>query len=462
MSKQQALANVRQYLADGHFEADLRRRIAIRSESQNPGQAHELTRYLQQEIQPALAGMGFECQLLDNPSGAGPLLFASRHEADDLPTVLTYGHGDVVLGYDEQWREGLNPWALTVEGDRWYGRGTADNKGQHSINLAALEHVIKQRDGRLGFNVKVLFETGEECGSPGLREVCTTHQALLQADVFIASDGPRLNDSRPTIFLGSRGSALFSLNVKARDKGLHSGNWGGVMSNPAVVLANALASLVDQNGRIRCRTLVPGAIPESVREAIRELGIDQHSLGRPLDVQWGEPGLTLGERLFGWNTLEVLAFNAGNPSKPVNAIPPSATAHCQLRFVVGTDWQHLEHLLRQHLDAEGFQQVNIVMDRCTPASRLDPDNPWVHFARQSIAEATHRPVAVLPNLAGTLPNDIFADILGLPTLWIPHSYPGCSQHAPDEHLLGSVALEGLQIMTSLFWDLGHLTPPQPQ
>ncbi|NWE37351.1 M20 peptidase family dipeptidase, partial [Pseudomonas gingeri] len=120
-------------------------------------------------------------------------------------------------------------------------------KGQHSVNLTALEHVIQQREGRLGFNVKVLFETGEECGSPGLREVCTAHRDLLQADVFIASDGPRLNDSRPTIFLGSRGSALFSLNVTARDKGLHSGNWGGVMSNPAVVLANALASLVDQN-----------------------------------------------------------------------------------------------------------------------------------------------------------------------------------------------------------------------
>ena len=155
-------------------------------------------------------------------------------------------------------------------------------------------------------------------------------------------------------------------------------------------LSNALASLVDKHGRIRCRTLVPGAIPESVREAIRDLGIDQHSLGRPLDMQWGEPGLTLGERLFGWNTLESLAFTAGNPSKPVNAIPPSAIAHCQLLFVVGTDWQHLESLLHQHLDSEGFEQVNIVIDRCTPASRLDPDNPWVRFAKQSIADATHQ------------------------------------------------------------------------
>ena len=454
MSKQQALASVRHHFADGHFEADLRRRVAIRSESQAPGQAPELTRYLQEEIQPALERMGFECQPLENPKGAGPLLFASRHEGADLPTVLTYGHGDVVLGYPEQWREGLDPWVLTVEGDRWYGRGTADNKGQHSINLAALEAVIEARGGRLGFNVKVLFETGEECGSPGLREVCTEHRQLLQADVFIASDGPRLSDNRPTIFLGSRGSALFSLEVQARDKGLHSGNWGGVMANPAVVLANALASLVDQNGRMLCRGLVPSSIPDAVREAIHDLGIHQHSLGRPLDVDWGEPGLTLGERLFAWNTLEILAFTAGNPAKPVNAIPPSAIAHCQLRFVVGTDWKHLESLLRQHLDAAGFHGVNIVMDRCTPSTRLDPDNPWVSFAKKAISDTTPRQLAVLPNLAGTLPNDIFADVLGLPTLWIPHSYPGCSQHAPDEHLLSSVVLEGLQIMTALFWELG--------
>ena len=91
------------------------------------------------------------------------------------------------------------------------------------------------------------------------------------------------------------------------------------MSNPTVVLSNALASLVDQNGRIRCRGLVPSSIPDSVRAAIYDLGVDEHLLGLTLDVRWGEFGLTLGEKLFSWNTLEILAFTAGNPAKPVNA-----------------------------------------------------------------------------------------------------------------------------------------------
>jgi acetylornithine deacetylase/succinyl-diaminopimelate desuccinylase-like protein len=154
--------------------------------------------------------------------------------------------------------------------------------------------------------------------------------------------------------------------------------------------------------------------------------------------------------------LEILAFSTGNPQKPVNAIPPRAVAFCQLRFVVGTPWQQLHTLLREHLDREGFSRVEVIVERCSPATRLDPDNPWVQFAKRSIAGSSAQRLALLPNLAGTLPNDIFAEVLGLPTLWIPHSYPGCSQHAPDEHLLLPVIREGLEIMTALFWDLGDL------
>ncbi|MGB3123348.1 MAG: M20 family metallopeptidase [Pseudomonas sp.] len=456
MNKQDAVTSARNYFFDGFFEQDLRRRTACRTESQSPQGGPELQRYLSDEIMPQLEGMGFDCSIFDNPVGAGPFLIAQRHEDDCFPTVLTYGHGDVVLGYDEQWRAGLSPWALKVEGERWYGRGTADNKGQHTINFAALAQVISARGGKLGFNVKVIFETGEECGSPGLHEFCHQHREVLAADVFIASDGPRLNAERPTMFLGSRGSALFRLDVDARDKPLHSGNWGGVMVNPAVVLSNAIASLVSAQGRVLCRSLLPAGIPESVRSAIADLNIEVHSLGRPLDDAWGEPGLTLGERLFGWNTVEVLAINAGNPKKPVNAIPASATAFCQLRFVVGTDWKAIESNVRSYLDEHGFHNVRVQVTTVSPATRLDPDHYWVNWVKKSIEGTTGKKPAVLPNLAGTLPNDVFSSILGLPTLWIPHSYPGCSQHAPDEHLLTPVILEGLTMMTSLFWDLGEL------
>ncbi|MFX7090695.1 M20/M25/M40 family metallo-hydrolase, partial [Acinetobacter baumannii] len=83
------------------------------------------------------------------------------------------------------------------------GRGIADNKAQHTINLAALEEVMKVRGGKLGYNVKLILEMGEETGSPGLNEVCRQYAARLKADLFIASDGPRVNAPTPTMFLGS-------------------------------------------------------------------------------------------------------------------------------------------------------------------------------------------------------------------------------------------------------------------
>ena len=89
------------------------------------------------------------------------------------------------------------------------------------------------------------------------------------------------------------------------------------------------------------------------------------------------------------------------------------------------------------------------------ATRLDPGDPWVEWAAASLAQTTGKRPALLPNLGGSLPNDVFADLLGLPTIWVPHAHPSCSQHAPDEHLLASVAREGLRIMAGLFWDLGE-------
>jgi len=167
MSRQDAIANATKYFDSGAFRAELARRVAMPTESQGGGNLDVLRAYLADEIVPAVEKLGFAARIYDNPAaGRGPFLIAERHEGDALPTVLTYGHGDVVFGHAEQWRKGLDPWQVIDEGDRWYGRGTADNKGQHTINLAALAQVMAARGGRLGFNCKVLIEMGEEAGSP--------------------------------------------------------------------------------------------------------------------------------------------------------------------------------------------------------------------------------------------------------------------------------------------------------
>src|SRR4029077_13530478 len=149
-------------------------------------------------------------------------------------------------------------------------------------------------------------------GSPGLRRTCEGHSRALRADVLIASDGPRLRSNRPTIFLGSRGAFNFDLGVALREGAHHSGHWGGLLANPGIVLANAIASMVDARGRILVTGLLPPPMPQSVRRALADIEPGERG-GPAIDANWGEPGLTPAERVFGWNSLEVLAFRTGNP-----------------------------------------------------------------------------------------------------------------------------------------------------
>jgi acetylornithine deacetylase/succinyl-diaminopimelate desuccinylase-like protein len=460
-TREDAIRSAQASFDSGEFRRTLARRIAIPTESQNPERGLVLRQYLEGEARPAFEAMGFQCRILEHPKALAPFLFAERMESPDAPTVLGYGHGDVIRGLDREWKEGLSPWTLTESGGHWYGRGIADNKGQHTVNMEALRTVIAAR-GKLGFNAKFLIEMGEENGSPGLRELCSEERDLLRADLLIASDGPRLRADRPTVFLGSRGSFNFDLTIEARAGGHHSGNWGGLISNPGIQLAHAIASIASPTGQIRIPEWVPKELPASVRRALADCEVDGGADAPAVELWWGEPGLSPAERVFGWCSFEVLAYKAGNPETPVNAIPPRAWARCQLRFVVGIDPTQIIPALRRHLDRQGFPMVGIAAARETlfNATRIDPDDAWVQWALASIARTSGKKPALLPNLGGSLPNDIFTDVLGLRTIWVPHSYPGCSQHAPNEHLPPQMLREGLSVMTGLYWDIGAGdTPP---
>src|ERR1700730_757432 len=136
MTRATTIAHAEAYFDNGTFKADLSRRVAIATESQNPERVDELRRYIDAEMKPAFAALGFTCRGLTHPKARGPFLFAERIEAPGLPTIFGYGHGDVIRGLDSGWNDGLSPWRLSEVDGRWYGRGVADNKGQHTINIA--------------------------------------------------------------------------------------------------------------------------------------------------------------------------------------------------------------------------------------------------------------------------------------------------------------------------------------
>jgi acetylornithine deacetylase/succinyl-diaminopimelate desuccinylase-like protein len=432
--------------------------VAIPSTSQDPGHEADVRRYLADAIQPWLTQLGFTCAIHPNPrQGFGPILTAERIEDPSRPTVLTYGHGDTVRGLADQWRADLNPWVLNEEGNLWYGRGTADNKGQHALNLSALEAVLTERSGTLGYNIKLVLETCEERGSIGLREFVAAHRDALAADVLIASDGPRVMPDVPTIATGTRGIWQCELELELRPGGVHSGHWGGLTTDPAVVLSHVIGSIMDKRGRILVRDWLPAnGVPASVRAVLRDCPVGGGGEAATIDPDWGEPGLTPAEKIYGWNSFVVLAMVAGRPENPMNAVAPSARATCHIRYTVDTDPAVFEPALRKHLDAAGFAKVRIEKAGVRmAASRTDPASPWVRWTLGSMEKTLGRRVQVIPNASGGLPGDVFVDHLGVSLVWVPHSYNGCKQHGPDEHLLVAPAREGMAAFAGIWWDLGE-------
>ena len=322
--------------------------------------------------------------------------------------------------------------------------------------------MLAERGGKLGFNLKLVLETCEERGSIGLREFVAAHTDALAADVLIASDGPRVMPEVPTIATGTRGTFHFDLVCDLRPGGVHSGHWGGLTTDPAVVLTHALGAIIDRHGKILVRDWLPRERRAGQRARRCWQAAKWAAAARPpsIDPDWGEPGLTAAEKIYGWNSFIVLAMVSGRPENPVNAVAPNARAHCQIRYTVDTDPDTFAPALRKHLDAEGFADVRIENAGIRmPASRTDPAMPWVRWTVASMERTLGRRVQVIPNSSGGLPGDVFVDHLGTALVWIPHSYNGCKQHGPDEHFLIAPAREGIAAFAGIWWDLGETGTP---
>jgi acetylornithine deacetylase/succinyl-diaminopimelate desuccinylase-like protein len=308
------------------------------------------------------------------------------------------------------------------------------------------------------------MEMSEEVGSPGVKAICSAHREALRADVFIASDGPRLRPCQPTLYLGRRGALNLDFRVRYREGGHHSGNWGGLLANPAVRLANALASIVDERGRVRLRDLVPEGVPDSIRRARRALP-GRSGRERPDHRRLVGRARPVPRRKGVWleHTSTCLAFGSGDPRKPGQR-PSRRTLTPGARSATRWNARSKPSCRRSgRISTElGYADVDVEPAGDTGewgATRLDPDHPWPLFVVDSIRRTTGKDTVRVPNFGGSLPNDSFAITLGMPTIFVPHSYPGCSQHAPNEHGLMSVFRESMAVMAGLFHDLGEMPWP---
>jgi acetylornithine deacetylase/succinyl-diaminopimelate desuccinylase-like protein len=188
-----------------------------------------------------------------------------------------------VRGLEGLWRDGRDPWVLDINGERVYGRGVVDNKGQHTATMRALKAVIEER-GHLGFNSMFIMEMSEEIGSPGVHKFCQKYREELSGDVLIASDGPRVARDTPTLWLGARGAINLDLRLQLRVGGQHSGNWGGSLANTGVIMANAISAIIDRNGHIKARGIVPEHMPNSVRAALAGIEVEPGESGPEINA----------------------------------------------------------------------------------------------------------------------------------------------------------------------------------
>src|SRR6266498_3976353 len=283
-----------------------------------------------------LQGLGIEhVEIMPTAEGGHPVIYGDYLKEPGAQTVLVYGHYDVQPPDPlELWETG--PFEPEVRGDLLYGRGSSDMKGQVLATFHAIESVMKS--GETPVNLKFLLEGEEEIGSKNLESFLKKHAEKFKADVSLNPDAGMIGIDMPTITYGLRGLAYLEINVWGPKADLHSGLFGGAVHNPAQVLAELIAKMHDEKGRITLPGFYDRVRPlsEQERADFARLPNDDASYlaesGAP--ALWGEDGYTSAERTGARPTLEVnglLSGWTGPGSKTV--LPAKAMAKISCRLV---------------------------------------------------------------------------------------------------------------------------------
>jgi acetylornithine deacetylase/succinyl-diaminopimelate desuccinylase-like protein len=365
-----------------------------------------------------------------------PLVLGHRAGPPGAPTVLVYGH------YDVQPPDPLDAWASPpfepeVRDGRLYGRGGADNKGQHLAQLLAVESLLATR-GELPCTVKVLLDGEEEIGSPHLAGFAAAERELLAADLVVWSDGPVDPGGGWRLVFGVRGIASFELRARGANRSLHSGNWGGVAPNPLWTLVHLLATMRDAQGRITVDGFGDEVEPlgPAERAALDRLPVDVEAVKADLGLERLDAPVERGfaERLAAWPTLTINGLHGGYGGQGTQTVlPAEAVAKCDVRLVhaqrAGDVYDKLEAHVRRH--APG---VELVRQGSMEPSRTPMDSAWTAPIRAAMAAAQGAEPLLVPVLGGSLPLHVFTGVLGLPTFGIPLGNPDQANHAPNENL----------------------------
>jgi acetylornithine deacetylase/succinyl-diaminopimelate desuccinylase-like protein len=405
-----------------------------------------------------LKRLGMENVEVMPTEGGHPVVYGDYIKKPGAPTVLVYGHYDVQPADPlELWETG--PFEPDVRGDLLFGRGASDMKGQVLATFHAIESLMK--NGDMPVNLKFLLEGEEEIGSKNLEPFIKKHAAKFKADVSLNSDAGMIGIDMPTITYGLRGLAYLEINVWGPKADLHSGLFGGAVHNPAQVLAELIARMHDEKGRIT----LPGfydrvrLVTEQERADFARLPIDDaHYLEETgVPALWGEDGYTSAERTGARPTLEVnglLSGWTGPGSKTV--LPAKAMAKISCRLVPDQTPAEVEEQMVRFMEVNAPKTVHWEVKRLTgsPFAIADLNNPGVQ-AMDKAMEAVWGMRPFYRREGGSIGAvAMLQQICGVESVLVGTGLPSDNVHSPNEHLHLPTWYKGIDAYIHFFYNLG--------
>ncbi|MGH7481163.1 MAG: dipeptidase [Longimicrobiales bacterium] len=418
----------------GRFREELFEFLRIPSVSARSEYRQDLARAADW-LADAMRAAGLDATI--EPTDGNPIVVGEwRGAGADAPTLLVYGH------YDVQPPEPLELWTSPpfepeVRDGRIYGRGSVDDKGQLYLHVKAVEAHM-QAAGRLPVNIVFVVEGEEEVGSPNLMPFVRDRRERLACDAVIVSDTTMVAPGIPTIGASLRGLAYFELEVTGPAHDLHSGSYGGAVTNPANALAAIIASLHDDARRVALPGFYDDVAPaEEYRAQLREVPFDERDLIRDTGAPEvaGEDGFSTLERLWIRPTCDVNGLISGYTGEGSKTVLPSvALAKLSFRLVPDQRAERVEALLHAHVRDVAPAGVSFEIRALHGGEpwRADTDGPIHDAARRALERAFGRP-AVVAGEGGSIPIvPEFERILDAPVLLLGFGLPGENAHAPDE------------------------------
>ena len=372
-------------------------------------------------------------------TGGHPIVVGERIEDPNLPTIVIYGHYDVQPGDPlDLWK--TSPFEPIVRDGRMLGRGSADDKGQILIHLAALEALLSTR-GRLPVNVKYLFEGEEESSSVNLERWMAANPERCSGDAVIISDTGFFDGNLPALTIGLRGITYLQVDVRISDVDLHSGSYGGSVINPANALASMIASLHDENRHVT----VPGFYDDVVelspddRAAFAALPFNETNFLAGIDAKatQGEAGYSTVERRGGRPTLDVNGIwggFTGDGSKTI--IPAHAHAKISCRLVTAQDPARIALQVEAALKAAAPRGLDVeVRNLGNGYPFLTPlGDPYLNASAAALKETFGADPLYLRE-GGSIPiAALFQRELSLPVVLLGFTPPDDNAHAPNESM----------------------------